>query len=162
MKKILLAGILLFGINLSLNANEIEDMANACNEGSAKQCMFLGVKYRDWGDSYSEEAKEFYGKAKVLYRSACNNGDAESCMTLGVIYRVGGGKKVKQDFVKAVEVYRKACDIGLANGCSNLGYMYETGQGVKQSNLKAKEFYYKGCEGKNTEACEEYAKLNKK
>lgn len=41
------------------------------------------------------------------------------------------------------------CESGNGVGCSNLGFMYEKGTGVKQSDVKAVDYYQKACELKH-------------
>ena len=47
-------------------------------------------------------------------------------------------------------------------GQNKLGFMYVKGQGVKQSDVKAKELFKKTCDGGSEWGCKAYAILNKR
>ena len=58
----------------------------------------------------------------------------------------------KGDYTLAFQEFRKAAEEGDMNAQYNLGVMYEHGQGVKQSDLKAAEWYQKAADNGHPEA----------
>lgn len=85
----------------------------------------------------------------------CTGGNAQSCKKAGELYYK------KQDFENAIKSFAKACDKGDGSSCYNLGMIYYNAKGVKQDNLKAKDFFQKACKLKFERGCENYQSLSK-
>ncbi len=164
MKKTLLLGILLIGMNLSLNAGpaevierskgEVKRLKNACHKGVAKKCDVLGLMYkRGVGVQKSTtKSQAFYGRAAKIYSKACNTGDADACSSLAFKYNYYD-EGVSQDFRKMAELFGKACDGGDTFGCDQAAEMYSSGTVIRQDYVMAIKFYGKACNGGNGAGC---------
>ena len=82
----------------------------------------------------------------------CNAGASEQCKFLGEVYYTGLEGAV--DKPKAIAYFTQACNFGNIEVCNDLGDIYKKGDGViKKDKAKAKLFYGKSCDLKDTLGC---------
>ena len=152
MKQLLIV-ILFAGINMSLNAGEVEDYQKACNDGMVAGCQSLGTFFYT-----GKGVKQDYLEAAKNYGKACDGGYLSGCSSLAFMHEKGQG--VEEDYTKAAKLYAKACAGYDFKGCHRSGMMYKKGLGgSKQNFLKAKEFFTKACVDGDPRASEIYEEL---
>ncbi|KAG8235703.1 hypothetical protein J437_LFUL016321 [Ladona fulva] len=97
------------------------------------------------------EVKDFLEKLGIEYRFGCyNEGKPEVCHLLGDYL-----ESVKKDYEKAAKVYKANCEEQKhAKSCYKFGTYTFLGKGnVKEDQLKAFDYFAKGCEYGNSDAC---------
>lgn len=152
MKKILLAGILLVGINLSLNAETIEDLQKACDNGNEWSCGDLAAQYL-YGFQYGAKVKKDLNKAMEIYIKSCGRGSDLGCT--GVVSAEQPVDKMLN--TKGVSVLTEQCNNGVDSACYALGSVYWKGKMAEKNQEKALEYYKKACEMKKGSAwCRDY------
>ena len=163
---------------------EIEKLEESCNNGNAKDCTKLSLKYVDGvgvksdgnkaadyivkgcnlGDSeacfligktlYSEKE---YSQAFKFYEKSCNLNNSKGCFELASLYYKGEG--VNKSEKKSIELSEKSCYLNNYIGCVAIGIAYEGGFEVKQDKEKALKLYKKACDGGIDDGCTRYKNL---
>ena len=128
--------------------SEAEPLLNqACAEGSANSCNYLGLMYANGRDVVKDHSNE-----KSYYSKACVLGSAEGCFNLGNIYNVPYIDQ-NSDLGRAVVLYSKACNLGHAESCYQAGGFYDNGMAVKQNYQQSISLYNKACDGGSAKGC---------
>ncbi|MDR0762500.1 MAG: hypothetical protein LBF13_05585 [Campylobacteraceae bacterium] len=78
--------------------------------------------------------------------------DAKACTITGSLYAI----KDKPDYDKAIEYTAKGCNGKDISGCLSAGSAYLMGAGVKKDEVKAMQFYKKGCDLGDKLSCDIY------
>lgn len=157
-------------------------LAQACTNGQADSCDYLGLMYQ-----HKLGVAQDYGRAEGFYDKSCQGGSMAGCSHLANLYlnhigvnqdyeralalftRACNGdyadacqnlgsmyqfkKGVAQDFTRAVSLYGKACNSGSMNGCNSLGVLYQHSLGVQQDYSKAVTLYEKSCDARVADGC---------
>jgi hypothetical protein len=84
-----------------------------CEEGSARDCYKLGLRYRN-GDQVDRDPQRSFS----FFERACKAGNARGCMDVAQCYERGEG--VTKDLARARALYRQACDAGEPFACEAL------------------------------------------
>ena len=143
MKHLLFLGLLLSGI--LLNAGELEEIQEACNNNDLQKCVELGEAHL----LGMYDLKENSNKAIEFYKKACDGNLSTGCGSLASYYKDGFDKnqtKVHEFQLKAIKIATKACDENNARGCAELGWIYKWGSGVTTDDFKAFKLFKKSCE----------------
>ena len=121
---------------------------DACNE--AGRMLYKNKKYK--------QAFEFYEKGCSIYEKGCSAFDSScggaSCSNLCGMYNNGEG--VEKNSNKAFECYQKVCNAGnqfSGSACRIIAKIFDN----KKDKANAFEYYKKGCENLDGEACWHYA-----
>jgi TPR repeat protein len=85
-----------------------------------------------------------------IYEEACERGDPPSCSHAGVILD-------NRNDPHGLELNIKACERGFVHACFYAGLVYRQGGTIPQSFRSAAEFFTKGCDGRDADACMELA-----
>ena len=154
MKKIILASLLLIG----LNAETPIGMQKKCYKGNMTDCYNLALMYQR-----GEGVKQSSYNASRFFRIACDKGSPKNvsikaCYELGFLYYIGLEHGLKQNYRYSIQQFSKACDGGYPESCYQLGIMYRNGDGVRQNNSTAKEYFSKACDLGHNDGCNDYTK----
>ena len=87
---------------------------------------------------------------------ACSKGDGKACVTAANIYKNGEdstGKKIVADLDKARSFFIKACDNHEGSVCNEIGKELSSPNRKDVDFVAATEFFEKGCNVNNYEAC---------
>lgn len=135
--------ILIIGFISSVEADDVSNMRQSCENGDAASCSALGTAY-DHGKGVEQDDE----KAKKYYEQACHGGVGDACYELGSAY----GEKREYD--QAAQFYTKSCEYGQFDGCAKLGWFFEKGMGLPSRNLHtAIELYALSCGGGSEQGC---------
>jgi len=96
--------------------------AKACQKGSKRGCVKLGVQYFA-GDGVKQDII----KAKKLFAKACKQSHPEACFYLGTIYKRGEGG-VEKNYKRARIYYGVGCRLGLPKSCQQYNLIREKRQ----------------------------------
>ncbi|MEZ4318653.1 MAG: tetratricopeptide repeat protein [Myxococcota bacterium] len=127
--------------------NERDVQKQSCENGEAKECTALGLRYqRGTGAPLDPHF------ALELFRKGCTLGDEVACVYQADAYRNGDG--VVRDATRAVSLYTNACaKEGLGRACRALGDLYILGDGVPRDAGASMLWYEQGCDNADAESC---------
>ena len=114
----------------------------ACEMGNVLGCQALGY----WYVQVRRDAKS----AAPAFAFACEREDFESCSNLGHMI-LSGDLLTKDRRAAALPYLQRACDGKFGLGCRNLAVLWQR----FGSPQKAEEFYERGCDLADAEACEQ-------
>lgn len=124
-----------------------------CRQGDLASCHSLASVYYD-EDSMMRDV----GMAYDLFERACFGGLDASCAVLGSMHMLGEG--VEENEERGLELFELACHGGEHHACLTAGQLLD-GQYMDASivpdKARARDFFSKGCRGKNENACYEVA-----
>ena len=117
-----------------------------CKRGNAIACYYASVAYRA---SNPEKENDYLERA-------CDLGCGAACIDRSVKY-----VRLK-DNRQAGKWLEKACNKGDPKGCRLLAYAYEDGiDGFRQSYVKAKSYYQRGCAMADESSCQSLKDIRK-
>jgi len=161
----------------------------ACEEGDARACNALGLKYFE-GDGVARDQ----ARAVALFDKSCVLDHPRGCFNLALSYESGKGIKVDgaraaalyeracehklgpacynqgvclrdgtctpRDLIRAANRFDRACSAGHLQGCVNLGVMHVAGEGVASDPLRARALFERACTGGLDTGCQGLARLD--
>ncbi|MCB9675740.1 MAG: sel1 repeat family protein [Alphaproteobacteria bacterium] len=132
---------------LAAPLNERDVQKQSCENGEAKECTALGLRYL-----HGNGAPLDPHFAIELFRKGCEHGDEVGCVYEADAFRNGDG--VVRDTERAVKLYTNACTReGLGRACRALGDLYILGDGVPREAGTSMLWYEQGCDNDDAESC---------
>lgn len=121
----------------------------ACENKEYSSCVNLGLIYQN-----AKGVKRDLKKAKEFFKIACDAKNSASCHNLSIIYLSENNQTALLDSLA------KSCEYGMVENCLELGTAYTNGTNTEQNLTKAKEFFGKACDLRNSKGCDSYKVLN--
>ncbi|MCF6243702.1 MAG: sel1 repeat family protein [Sulfurovum sp.] len=120
----------------------------ACESNDVSACYTLAKHLTTGKNAENQDSME---EGKGYMRRACVYGEKRACDYLGVNY-------LKEKSYGAARPYLvDSCSRGIKVACESVGTIYRDGHDVKQSDVKAREFYDRACTLKSADACHNVA-----
>ena len=113
---------------------------NACDNGAADGCMFIGLKYLNGAGGLPRDTQ----RAASFLSRGCEGGSQSACAALGELSL--GGQGFPQDLPKASALFERGCQGGDDGGCMGVAMLQEFGLGRPKDIQRAAATYERPCQ----------------
>ncbi len=151
------------GTGIEINKQKAVKLYTKVCKKTNNNCSTLAWMYHE-GEGVRQNKQKFF----QLSKQACDNDDYTGCQFIGYSYR--DGNIIRQNKTLALEIFTSMCNMQTytednkqiaRQSCLDAGFIYYNNGKASHSKIQlAKEYFGKGCDLGNNEACKDYKILN--